>query len=357
MGVVTTATIYLKAQVDTLLSGKVASTLLGANNGVATLDGAGKVPVAQLPAVAISDFLGAVASQAAMLALTGQRGDWCTRTDLGADFILIADTPNLVGSWRQITSPGGVTSVAGRTGAIVLVTSDLTDAKASILTRWKANTAYVAATDFVLSPTGQVMKPVADFTSGATYSAVNWTPAVTAAMIPFSGVGIVAKNVQDAILEVYGYGDDAGDAWSLTTKTLSVTAGTYVTDADLNIPLAANQAAWIEYFLTFTGPTTSTANLRAQLLVPAGATGTWSSALDYDAAGSAGTAKGNLGDLTAVKTFKLNTGPTGVRILAKIANGTTGGNVSIQLSPDTTTASAVVRDALSRANYTKVMTA
>jgi len=38
-----------------------------------------------------------------MLALTGQRGDWATRTDRGTDWQLIADDPTQLGSWREMT--------------------------------------------------------------------------------------------------------------------------------------------------------------------------------------------------------------------------------------------------------------
>jgi hypothetical protein len=86
----------------------------------------GKVPQSQMPAVALTDYLGAVASQAAMLALTGQRGDWCTRTDLGTDWQLIADDPTQLANWREHTYPASpVQSVNGRTGAIVLAQGDV----------------------------------------------------------------------------------------------------------------------------------------------------------------------------------------------------------------------------------------
>lgn len=101
-------------------------TQRAAVNGVATLDGSGKVPQAQMPAVALTDFLGAVASQAAMLALTGQRGDWCTRTDLGTDWQLITDDPTQLANWRQHVYPASpVSSVAGRTGAVTLSAGDV----------------------------------------------------------------------------------------------------------------------------------------------------------------------------------------------------------------------------------------
>lgn len=92
---------------------------VAAAGGVASLDGAGKIPQGQLPAIALTEFLGAVASQAAMLALTGQRGDWATRTDLGVDYQLIAEPSTTLGSWRAMTYPASpVSSVNGRAGVV-----------------------------------------------------------------------------------------------------------------------------------------------------------------------------------------------------------------------------------------------
>lgn len=79
----------------------------------------GTVPQSALPAIALTEFLGAVASQAAMLALTGQRGDWATRTDLGTDWQLIAEPSSTLANWREMTYPASpVSSVNGRTGAV-----------------------------------------------------------------------------------------------------------------------------------------------------------------------------------------------------------------------------------------------
>ena len=86
----------------------------------------GTVPQSAIPAIAITEYLGAVASQAAMLALVGQRGDWCTRTDLGTDWQLIADNSATLTSWREMTYPASpVQSVSGRTGAVVLAKGDV----------------------------------------------------------------------------------------------------------------------------------------------------------------------------------------------------------------------------------------
>lgn len=104
----------------------------GQNNGYAPLDSTGKIPQANMPAVALQDFLGAVASQAAMLALTGQRGDWATRTDRGTDWQLIGEPSTTLANWRERTYPASpVSSVAGRTGAVTLSVSDVSNAVAT----------------------------------------------------------------------------------------------------------------------------------------------------------------------------------------------------------------------------------
>lgn len=95
----------------------------------ADLDGGGKILAAQIPAIALTDFLGAVGTQAAMLALTGQRGDWCTRTDRGTDWQLIAEPSSTLANWREKTYPASpVSSVNGRTGAVDTSSADITDA-------------------------------------------------------------------------------------------------------------------------------------------------------------------------------------------------------------------------------------
>jgi hypothetical protein len=106
---------------DTTVAGKIAATEKAAANGVATLDAAGKLPSAQLPPLAIGETF-TVISEAAMLALTAQRGDLAIRTDLDPDgvFILTTDDPTLAANWVQITAPGAVLSVDGRTGTVTL---------------------------------------------------------------------------------------------------------------------------------------------------------------------------------------------------------------------------------------------
>ena len=98
---------------QTTLDAKVDDTEKGAVNGVATLDGAGKVPTAQIPALAITETF-VVASEAAMLALTAQTGDVAIRTDTDQTYILQGADPTVLGDWVAVTTPQtGVQTVGG----------------------------------------------------------------------------------------------------------------------------------------------------------------------------------------------------------------------------------------------------
>lgn len=96
----------------------------GAANGYPSLDSAGKIPSSQLPAIAINDTF-VVNSQAAMLALTAQKGDICKRTDLGNTFVLSTDDAADLASWVELTASGDVLSVNGQVGAVLLAASDV----------------------------------------------------------------------------------------------------------------------------------------------------------------------------------------------------------------------------------------
>ena len=106
--------------------GAIPSSEKGANSGVATLDAGGKLETAQLPNLAITAFLGNAANEAAMLALTGQQGDWVIRDDTGAVWIITGSTPSSIGSWTQLSYPAApVASVNGATGTVVLDHTDV----------------------------------------------------------------------------------------------------------------------------------------------------------------------------------------------------------------------------------------
>jgi hypothetical protein len=101
----------------------------GIAGGYASLDGAGKIPSTQIPAIAITDTY-VVASQAAMLALsTAETGDVAVRTDVNKSFILKGTTYSVLADWQELLTPTStVLSVNGYIGAVSLVTSDVVTA-------------------------------------------------------------------------------------------------------------------------------------------------------------------------------------------------------------------------------------
>lgn len=95
----------------------------------ADLDGSGKILAAQIPVEARASFRGVTYSEAGMLALGGERGDWCTRGDRGTDFRLIANPASVPTNWLEATYPASpVLSVNGRKGAVDTSSADITDA-------------------------------------------------------------------------------------------------------------------------------------------------------------------------------------------------------------------------------------
>jgi hypothetical protein len=87
----------------------------------------GKVPSSQIPSIALTEFLGPVSSETAMILLTGQPGDYCFRTDVGLAYFLTTGTGSSVGNWQAVSTPAtsGVVSVNGQDGVVVLGPEDI----------------------------------------------------------------------------------------------------------------------------------------------------------------------------------------------------------------------------------------
>jgi hypothetical protein len=127
LGLGTAATTAATAYATSTQGDKADTALQPAAVGVsiAELVG-GVVPTAQIPAIAISEYLGEVADQAAMLALTGEKGDWAIRTDLGTTWVITGDDPTQLADWTALSYPGApVTSINGQAGVVVLSASDV----------------------------------------------------------------------------------------------------------------------------------------------------------------------------------------------------------------------------------------
>jgi len=94
----------------------------------------GVVPTSQIPAIAISEFLGRADNESEMTALDGQRGDYCYRTDLQSACWLTTDDPTDADHWLQVALPTvSVQSVNGQTGTVVLNSTDVGAASSSDL--------------------------------------------------------------------------------------------------------------------------------------------------------------------------------------------------------------------------------
>lgn len=92
----------------------------------------GLVPTAQIPALAINETF-TVASEAAMLALSAERGDMAVRTDFTPNrvYLLASDSPAVLADWKEIAGAGSVITVNGQSGAVTLAAADVDAAPAS----------------------------------------------------------------------------------------------------------------------------------------------------------------------------------------------------------------------------------
>lgn len=107
--------------------GTAAAFAAGANSAgqLLVLDGSGLIPTANLPALTVNKTF-VNASQAAMLANAANIGDIAVRTDVNESFILQVAGAGTLSNWIQLLSPtAAVSSVAGRTGAVVLTNADI----------------------------------------------------------------------------------------------------------------------------------------------------------------------------------------------------------------------------------------
>ena len=106
--------------------GSAAYKSTGTSSGnIPVLDINGKLAESVIPAVAITDTYEA-ATEAAMLALSAQKGDICIRSDLNKSFVLSATPASTLANWKELKTPtDAVLSVAGKTGAVTLGASDV----------------------------------------------------------------------------------------------------------------------------------------------------------------------------------------------------------------------------------------
>jgi len=142
----------------------------------------GKISASALPDIAISEYKGAVANQAAMLSVSGEKGDWVTRTDEGKVYVITGNDPSVIGGWTALVYPvapstdlnyatgtttGVVSSSTGTDATIPAATTStaglMTDADKTKLDGIAAG-AQVNTVDSVAGKTGAVTLVKADVT-------------------------------------------------------------------------------------------------------------------------------------------------------------------------------------------------
>jgi hypothetical protein len=132
-GRVISSAALVAGDIPTLTLAKIsdAGTAASKNTGTAAgnvpiLDASGKLDSGVFPAIAITDTF-VVATQVAMLALTtAEVGDIAVRTDINKSFILKTTGYATLANWQELLTPvSAVTSVAGKSGAVTLVSGDV----------------------------------------------------------------------------------------------------------------------------------------------------------------------------------------------------------------------------------------
>lgn len=142
---------------DTIATyGDVVTYSVGTTEGsITVLVADGKLPVATIPSLAITDTF-VVASEEAMLGLTAQKGDVAVRSDVHETYILQGNDPTQLSNWVKLESPTtGVSSVNAMTGAVVV---DGTNVKLGTYTH-TTGTSFVFTSDDYL---GTVIKAYED---------------------------------------------------------------------------------------------------------------------------------------------------------------------------------------------------
>lgn len=186
----------------------VSTATAAALAGKADLSG-GKLLVSQLPEIALTQYLGSVASEAAMLALVGQAGDWVVRSDLGTNWIISGANPAALSDWTQLSYPASpVTSVAGKTGAVDLNSGDLSDGTAAGRSMFSAasaaaqrtllglgTAASASASSFAAAAHGHASAEITDFTEAARDAAASALLAGT-----HSGIAVSYDDLANSIV-------------------------------------------------------------------------------------------------------------------------------------------------------------
>jgi hypothetical protein len=225
------------------VSGYIPTTQKAAANGVATLDGSTKIPIAQIPDAVIGalNYQGtwnASTNSPTLTSSTGTKGYYYVVSVAGSinlDGItdwLVGDWAVFNGSvWQKIDNTDAVTSVNGLTGAVVLTTTNIAEGTNEYYTDARARAALSAGSGISYnSTTGVISSTVVPGTGDV----VGPSSATDNAVARFNTT--TGKLIQNSVVVITDAGDMSG-AGSLTfdgTNPTSPTPGTIWFDASTN---------------------------------------------------------------------------------------------------------------------------
>jgi len=198
----------------------------GAADGLASLDGTGKIPFSQIPASAIADTF-VVSSQSAMLALAAGIGDIAVRTDLSKSYILQSTPASTLGNWVELLTTGGtVTSVDGVSGTVDLTGTYLNKTTGILGGDLNANTYKVVNLGTPTNNTDAATKAYVDTVAGSATAAAASAAAAAASYDSFDDRYLGAKSSAPTL-------DNDGNAliegalyWNSVTKAMYSWTGT-----------------------------------------------------------------------------------------------------------------------------------
>lgn len=177
----------------------------GAADGYASLGGDGKVPMSQLPALAVTDTFVA-SSQSAMLALSADKGDVAVRTDINKSFILTSSPPSTLSNWQELLTPtDAVSSVNGDVGNVNLTTSKIPEGSNLYYTDARVNAKLATGQTIGANTTGKA--------TGTTLQDVTTAGNTTTSDILVNGV-VVKKDVGIVLNDI------TGENWGLKYDAL-----------------------------------------------------------------------------------------------------------------------------------------
>jgi len=167
---------YLTNTDWTGFNNKIDLSQKAAVNGVASLDGNGKIPTSQIPSISFSSGY-VVTNETAMLALSNAViGSIAIRTDNSKNYVLSGLPASTLGNWLELLMPVSIASVNGYTqSSITLTSTDISEGTNLYFSNARARNVISATSPLsYASSTGIISLPVASGSAAGYLSATDW---------------------------------------------------------------------------------------------------------------------------------------------------------------------------------------